>query len=55
MKTGIETERKYVIKMPEISALQKMKNYSADEIIQIYIPSENGATHRIRKRISGDN
>ena len=50
MKTQIETERKYIIKMPDFSLLAKAENYSADDIIQIYLPSESGSTHRIRKR-----
>lgn len=52
MKTAIETERKFIIKMPDFSELDKMNGYQKDEITQIYIPSNNGSTHRVRKRIS---
>lgn len=50
MKSQIETERKYIIKMPDISLLEKMENYRADEILQIYLPSDIGVTRRIRSR-----
>lgn len=50
MKTEIETERKYIIVMPNISELEKFKDYREDEIEQIYLPSEKGRTHRIRAR-----
>lgn len=50
MKSQIETEHKYIIKMPSLEALSEMAGYYSDDIVQIYIPSEIGATHRIRSR-----
>lgn len=52
MKTQIETERKFIIKMPDISILEKMEGYTRDAIIQIYLPSAVGGTHRVRSRSS---
>ena len=52
MKNQVEIERKYIIKMPKISDMEKMCGYSADEITQIYLESEVGETRRIRKRSS---
>ena len=50
MKKQIETERKYIIEMPDIDALRKMKDYTESEITQIYLIDDMGKTHRIRKR-----
>ena len=50
MAKGIEIERKYVIKMPDISLLREKDGFSESEIMQIYLSSESGVTHRIRKR-----
>lgn len=46
--SNIETERKLLIKMPDIKSLQKYKPYAA-KIEQIYLTSDMG-THRIRRR-----
>ncbi len=46
----IEIERKYLIRMPALVALQQMSEYTVSDIEQIYLPSPGGATHRIRRR-----
>ena len=53
LKRGIEIERKYIIMKPEAELLEKMPDYDSSEITQIYLTSENGVTHRIRKRVYG--
>ena len=45
----IETERKYVILIPDRSLLVTMPNFTESEITQIYLEDEK-ATHRVRKR-----
>ena len=51
MAIGIETERKLIIRMPDISLLKAENGYRESEITQIYFSSENGVTHRVRKRV----
>ena len=50
MKNQIEIERKYIIKMPSESEMAEMADYKSDRIIQIYLPSENRTTRRVRSR-----
>ena len=50
---NIETERKYIIKMPDFTFLQKCDNYTASNIEQIYLDI-GFSTHRIRKRAYED-
>lgn len=47
----VEIERKYIIKMPDIETLKSQMDYSSSEILQIYLPSDKGETHRIRQRV----
>lgn len=54
MKTGIEIERKYIIKMPDVNILSKQQNYTESQITQIYIYGEKNETRRIRRRIYPD-
>ena len=49
-KIGIEIERKYVIRMPDISILAEQEGYTSSSILQIYLPAPAGSTHRIRSR-----
>ena len=49
----IETERKYVISKPDISALAAQSGFTSSEITQIYLKDEE-KTHRIRKRVYSD-
>ena len=51
---NLEIERKYIIAMPDIENMKKMESYGQSEILQIYLPSKNGETHRIRRRIYSD-
>lgn len=52
--TPIEIERKYIIKKPKRDVLTLAEEYTASEIEQIYLKSNPGVTHRIRKRKSGE-
>lgn len=47
---SIEIERKYIIRMPDFEFLESLSDYSVSEILQIYLKSELGVTHRVRKR-----
>ena len=47
---ALEIERKYVILMPDIKALEKYPDYTATDIVQTYLKSRAGVTHRVRKR-----
>ena len=51
---GLEIERKYIIKMPNLAELELQNGYSKSDILQIYLPSSVGETHRIRRRDYGD-
>ena len=48
----IETERKYIIRIPRISDMRGCRSYSCSAIEQIYLPSAPGVTHRIRRRLT---
>lgn len=50
---NIETEKKYVIEMPDVLFLSTLENYTESEIEQIYLNTE-GVTHRIRRRKMGE-
>lgn len=49
----IETERKFLIDMPDLSILQRQRGYRKSRIEQIYLSDMQGVTHRIRKRKTG--
>ncbi len=51
---SIEIERKYIISMPDFEVLKSQRDYSVSEILQIYLASEQGVTHRVRKRVFCD-
>lgn len=51
---NLEIERKYIIAMPDFKKMQSMESYTKSDILQIYLPSENGNTHRIRRRTYTD-
>lgn len=53
-KVGIEIERKFVIKMPDVLTLRSQKDYTVSEILQIYLKSEQGETRRVRRRVYSD-
>ncbi len=46
----IETERKYLVRMPSLDALRCMPQHTESHIEQIYLLSFDGETHRIRRR-----
>ena len=48
----IETERKFIIQIPDAVALAAQADYTESEITQIYLEDEE-CTHRIRKRCYG--
>ena len=47
---NIEIENKYIILIPEESVLSTMEQYTKSEIVQIYLESPVGITHRVRSR-----
>ena len=47
---AVEIERKYIIRMPKIDDMKKCDGYSESEILQIYVESPVGITHRVRRR-----
>ena len=47
---SIEIERKYIIKKPKSADMMGCEGYSSSEIVQIYLASQGGVTHRIRSR-----
>lgn len=50
MSTSVEIERKFIIEMPDISALRTAPDHTESRITQIYLESETGVTHRVRLR-----
>ena len=50
MSVGMETERKFIIRLPEIALLEEQTGYTRSDIVQTYFDSEQGLTHRVRKR-----
>ena len=51
---GIEIERKYIIRLPDVSVLSDREGFTSSEITQIYLESGTGVTHRVRKRVYAD-
>ncbi len=52
-KTQIEIERKYIIEKPSADEMKKLPEYTESTIVQIYLNSEAGVTHRVRSRTYG--
>ena len=50
-----ETERKYLIRFPDLARLEELPNCQKVEIIQTYLKSEPGRELRVRQRGSGGN
>ena len=46
----LEIERKYIIKMPDMSLIESQNGYTKSDIMQIYLESVGGVTHRVRSR-----
>ena len=51
---GIEIEKKYIIEKPDIQIMRMMESFSESSILQIYLCSDDGITHRVRRRICGN-
>ena len=49
----VETERKFLIDMPDITLLCRQRGYQKSKIEQVYLRDAKGVTHRIRKRRTG--
>lgn len=47
---ALEIERKYVILIPDVRTLEKYPDYTSTDIVQTYLKSQAGITHRVRKR-----
>ena len=54
MKNQIEIERKYVIVKPNPNLIRAESDYTESRIVQIYLESSSGVTHRIRSRKYSD-
>ncbi len=54
MAVAIETEKKFIIRMPDITLLEGEMGYRKSEITQTYFSSLSGVTHRVRKRAFSD-
>ena len=50
----IETERKFIIEMPDTDVLSVMPSYTVSDITQTYLSSKEGVTERVRRRIYQD-
>lgn len=53
LKAGVEIERKYIIRMPDVGLFASLDGYSESEIVQTYLTSDPGVTRRVRKRSFG--
>ena len=49
MQTAFETERKFLIAMPDPTRLLSEKGASCARFVQTYLVAEKGVTHRVRK------
>ena len=54
LNCGVEIERKYVIRMPDVAMFSSLDGYSESEIVQTYLSSEPGVTRRVRRRCFSD-
>ncbi len=51
-RIGVEIERKYIIEKPSLEDMKLEEGFTESDILQIYLASESGLTHRIRARKS---
>lgn len=49
---NVEIERKYIILKPDFAGLRKLDAYTVSSIVQTYLSSESGVTHRVRCRVT---
>jgi hypothetical protein len=54
MKAPLEIERKYLIHMPNVAALEDMQGVRVFHITQTYLCAPAGITRRVRRRTEGD-
>ena len=54
MTGHIETERKYIIKLPDFDLIKREAEYTSSDITQTYLNSDIGVTHRVRSRVYKD-
>ena len=52
MSTPLEIERKFLIRMPDLSVLSSQKDISIRQITQTYLVVPNGCTRRVRKSVA---
>lgn len=50
----IETERKYLARIPSLPQLRAMPEHTESDIEQVYLAAPEGQTHRIRRRRYAD-
>ena len=50
-RIGVEIEKKYIIKKPDVAFLRTLESFSESEIVQTYIPSAQNETRRVRMRV----
>ncbi len=50
LTAGIEIERKYIIMKPDLDLIKSISGSTVSEIVQTYLLSEGGVTHRVRRR-----
>ena len=51
---NLEIERKFVIIKPSFTALTEYVGYTRSNIVQTYLASPDGVTHRVRERVYPD-
>ena len=51
---GLEIEHKYLIAMPDLAALEKIKGCRRLLMVQTYLQAPEGETHRVRRVSQGD-
>lgn len=51
---AVETERKFIIKKPDISELSLASSYTVSKITQTYLALREGVTERVRERVYPD-
>ena len=50
----LEIEKKYIILIPDLEKLSRLDGYTKSDIIQTYLTSSKGVTHRVRRRAYAD-
>ena len=50
----LEIEKKYIILIPDLENLSRLDGYTKSDIVQTYLISSKGVTHRVRRRAYAD-